>query len=104
MKSTLYPRHSLKPILVLALLLFAQIAIAQFTVSGRLETPEGIALNGFAMLVTGTENKIVYTNAGNYSFTLQDGGAYNIRPVDCKSNSLNLLINSQTVAMTAFSS
>lgn len=89
MKSTLYPRHSLKPTLVLALLLFAQIAIAQITVSGRLETPEGIALNGFAMLVTGTENKIVYTNAGSYSFTLQDGGAYNIRPVDCKSNALN---------------
>lgn len=89
MKSNFSLRISLKPLLVLALSFLAQITSAQFTVSGRLETPSGGAMGGFAILVTGTENKVVYTNSGNYSFTLQEGGAYNIRPLDCKENPLN---------------
>lgn len=69
---------------------FAQMASAQFTVSGRLEAPTGDRETGFAVMVTGTENKVAYTDAeGDYSFTLQAGGAYNIQPLSCEENPLN---------------
>src|SRR5689334_577975 len=83
--------HTLKPLFsLLVLLLLVRSAGAQFTVSGSVETPGGNKATGMAILVTGTENKVAYTDAnGNYSFTLQTGGAYKVQPLSCEENPLN---------------
>lgn len=100
MKRNLYAHISKTALLALLLVFFASHVAAQFTVSGTLETPIGQKMDGFAIIVTGTENKIVYTTSGDYSFTLQAGGAYNIRPVDCTANPLNGVTTYDLLLMT----
>ncbi|MFN0034715.1 MAG: SdrD B-like domain-containing protein [Saprospiraceae bacterium] len=103
MKRNIYPPISKTALLALALLFFANPAMAQFTVSGTLETPEGDHVSGFPILVTGTENKIAYTGlGGEYAFTLQEGGAYNIRPLSssCDANPLNGITTFDLVLMS----
>lgn len=80
-----------KPLVFSLLLLFlATGAQAQFTVSGNLKRPNDEPMSGFPVVVMGTENKVVYTDGnGNYSFSLQGGGAYNIRPLSCNESPLN---------------
>ncbi len=90
MKRNVYLHIPKSILLGLLLLSFAQLSFAQFTVSGSVEVPTGEKSTGMAIMVTGTENKVVYTNtSGEYSFTLQAGGAYNIQPLSCEENPLN---------------
>lgn len=62
---------------------------AQHMVSGKLTTPTGIPIPGFAISASGTESKIVYTdNNGDYQFSLAPG-SYVIAPLDCSEGVLN---------------
>lgn len=71
-------------------LLLCQTLFSQVTVSGRVTTTTQIPVAGFAVLATGTENQIAYTNNnGEYSFSLQEGGTYEIKPLDCDDQPLN---------------
>lgn len=90
MKRNIYPLLPKIVAMAFTLLFFAPLGRTQITVSGVLETTGAEKASGFAIAVTGTENKIAYTNAqGEYSFSLQAGGAYNIRPLSCDQNPLN---------------
>ncbi|MBP6810950.1 MAG: hypothetical protein KA138_05505, partial [Saprospiraceae bacterium] len=101
MKRNIYSNTPKSILIAFALVFFAQIGLAQFTVSGLVETPNGNQSTGLAILVSGTENKIVYTNSnGEYSFTLQAGGAYNIQPLSCEENSLNGVTTYDMVLIT----
>lgn len=71
-------------------LLSYQTANSQVTVSGHLNSPNNGILAGYAVLVSGTETKVAYTDFnGEYSFELQEGGSYEIRPIDCDHSVLN---------------
>lgn len=90
MKRKFYPIVSGAFIQSLILLFFVQNALAQFTVSGRLETTDGFPMSGYQVYVYGTETKSVYTNPdGQYSFTLAAGGQYSIEPQSCEQHPLN---------------
>jgi hypothetical protein len=89
MKRNTYPLH-LKIACTMLLLIWCGLSQAQVSVSGRLANPEGFPLSGFAVLATGTENKVAYTDAdGNYILSLQTGGSYEIKPLDCSAQPLN---------------
>lgn len=90
MKRIFYPTDFKSVIALLLVLFSSHWAMAQFTITGTVETPSGFKTQGLPILVTGTENKLVYTDdSGNYSFTLQAGGAYEIHPISCEENPLN---------------
>ena len=71
-------------------LLWSDLAFSQLIVSGNISSTIGEQFSDIAVLAIGTENKVAYTdNNGNFTFTLQAGGAYEIRPIDCRANPLN---------------
>lgn len=77
-------------LIALVLCLIKTFGFSQITVSGQLKTELGLPVGGFAVLVSGTENKIAYTDMnGVYSFELQQGGDYEIQPLDCNDLPLN---------------
>lgn len=77
-------------VLAFALAFWANFVSAQFTISGSVRTPTSEHSTGIAILISGTENKIVYTDEnGDYGVTLQAGGAYNLKPLSCEENPLN---------------
>ncbi len=88
-------------LVLLALALFVcQWAFAQITVSGRITESAGPAAH-FAVLATGTETKVVYTDTnGDYSFSLQQGGSYEIKPLDCQDGALNGLTTFDVVLIS----
>jgi len=90
MKRIFYSNHYKATLFTLLSVFLSHFATAQFTVSGVLTTTNGNPMRDFAVVVTGSENLIVYTDfAGYYSFTLPAGGAYNIRPLSCEKAPLN---------------
>jgi Secretion system C-terminal sorting domain len=82
-------------------LFFSQWAFAQVTVTGRITNELNVPLGGFGVLATGTETKVVYTNSnGDYTFSLQQGGSYEIKPLGCQDNALNGLTTFDVVLIT----
>jgi len=90
MKRNIYA-HALKvSLLILGLFSFASMGRTQIAISGKLETSTGSPMQDFAVLISGTENKVVYTNSsGVFTDTLPTGGTYNIRPLSCDGAPLN---------------
>jgi hypothetical protein len=88
-------------LLLLGLGLTQSIVAQQFTISGKLETPLGLPMKNFKVLVTGTENKLKRTDAnGNFSFDLQAGGNYKIEPISCGDFPLNGVTTFDLVLIT----
>ncbi|MCC7466784.1 MAG: hypothetical protein IT261_10965 [Saprospiraceae bacterium] len=85
-------KDTLTKIYLLGLLIWlTQVASAQqFSVSGRLTSPDGFPLSHFRVQVTGSDNLVTSTNQnGQFSFVLNAGGDYQISPLSCNENPLN---------------
>jgi uncharacterized repeat protein (TIGR01451 family) len=81
MYTSLYNQIRLAAILALCLAGFYLNAQTTATVSGRITNVQGDSLNKVAIVVSGTVNKVVFTdNNGYYHVSLPLGGAYSIRP------------------------
>jgi TonB-dependent SusC/RagA subfamily outer membrane receptor len=59
----------------MALLLFAQVAIAQRTITGNVTDDQGVPLPGATVLQVGTSNGTTTDFDGNYSITVEDGAS-----------------------------
>ncbi|MBL7825062.1 MAG: T9SS type A sorting domain-containing protein [Saprospiraceae bacterium] len=63
---------------------------AQFTVSGKLETPTGATIPFYKVLISGAQSQTVLTDQnGNFTVSLQAGEAYSVQPLHCKDYALN---------------
>jgi len=60
---------------LMALLLFAQVAIAQRTITGNVTDDQGVPLPGATVLQVGTSNGTTTDFDGNYSITVEDGAS-----------------------------
>ncbi|MDX1912726.1 MAG: T9SS type A sorting domain-containing protein [Saprospiraceae bacterium] len=90
MKRNTYPLQLKNVLTMLLLMIGCGLSHAQFNVSGRLTYGSGQPMTGFAVLATGAENKVAYTDDnGDYTISLQLGGLYEIRPLDCNVQELN---------------
>ena len=73
-----------------ALWFLSMTAFAQVTVSGRITSRSGQPAVGIAVQALGANNQLAYTDQnGNYTFSILGGGAYEIKPLDCRQNQLN---------------
>lgn len=83
---TVYPRTL---VLVIALCC-SQLAMGQTTISGQITSLDGQPAVGIPVHALGAKNQLTYTdNSGHYTFSILGGGAYEIRPLDCRQNPLN---------------
>ena len=90
MKKHFYPLTFKHIVFGLAMLFWSQLALAQFTVSGTLETPLGVPMSGYYVELSGSENKLAITDGnGHYSFSSLAAGDYEIRPLSCEVNPVN---------------
>ncbi|MGA1775502.1 MAG: SusC/RagA family TonB-linked outer membrane protein [Flavobacteriaceae bacterium] len=60
---------------LMALLLFAQVAIAQRTITGNVTDDQGVPLPGATVLQVGTSNGTTTDFDGNFSITVEDGAS-----------------------------
>ena len=60
---------------LMALMLFAQVAIAQRTITGNVTDDQGVPLPGATVLQVGTSNGTTTDFDGNYSITVEDGAS-----------------------------
>ena len=74
-------------------MLFAQLAIAQGTISGNITDDEGVPLPGATVLVQGTNNGTTTDFDGNFSIQANVGDLINISYVGYES--INQTVNNQ---------
>lgn len=88
-KNSIYKMARYAALLCMGLIFYGQM-MAQIQVSGKIDMGPNATANGFPVLISGTETKLLYADAlGNYSTTLQAGGSYEVKPLDCSHNPLN---------------
>ena len=100
MKRIFYSNHYKVTLFTLLSVFLSHFAAGQFTVSGFLTTTDGNHMRDFAVVVTGSENLIVYTDfAGYYSFTLPAGALVELGPppsaLTCGANSSSISARSK---------
>ena len=78
---------------LMSLMLFAQLAIAQGTISGNITDDEGVPLPGATVLVQGTNNGTTTDFDGNFSIQANVGDVINISYVGYES--INQTVNNQ---------
>jgi len=78
---------------LMSLMLFAQLAIAQGTISGNITDDEGVPLPGATVLVQGTNNGTTTDFDGNFSIQANVGDLINISYVGYES--INQTVNNQ---------
>jgi hypothetical protein len=78
---------------LMSLVLFAQLAIAQGTISGNITDDEGVPLPGATVLVKGTNNGTTTDFDGNFSIQANVGDVLNISYVGYES--VNQTVNNQ---------
>ena len=78
---------------LMSLVLFAQLAIAQGTISGNITDDEGVPLPGATVLIKGTNNGTTTDFDGNFSIQANVGDVLNISYVGYES--VNQTVNNQ---------